>query len=187
MVLEAVAVAAGFISVWLNIRQNIWTWPTTIVASVLFGIVFFKVSLYATMALQGLFILIAVYGWRQWLTGGAGGGLLKVSRLSPRLGLVVLGATVLLAVLMAYGLETLTDSTYPHGDAIVTALSVTGSWMAARKILESWFVWIITDAIYVGLYIASGLYLTTLLYAAYLVLAVIGYLAWWRSYRTSAI
>ena len=185
--LEGVAVAAGFVCVWLNIRQNIWTWPTTIFASALFGVVFFDARLYATMALQGLFIVIAVYGWKQWLTGGVDGGILKVSRLSVQLGLILLALTALMTLIMAWVLTTLTDSQYPLWDAVTTALSITAAWMVARKILENWLVWILTDIIYVGLYVVSGLYLTTLLYAAYLILAVTGFVAWQRSYRTNVI
>ncbi len=186
-VLEGVAVIAGFAYVWFNIRQNIWTWPAAIFSSALFGVVFFDSSLYATMTLQGLFITIAIYGWKKWLTGGRDGGVLRVSRLSLRLGLILLAVTVLIALLLASVLATYTDSQYPQWDAITTALSVTASWMVARKILENWLVWIVTDIVYVGLYMASGLYLTTLLYAAYLILAAIGYVTWRRSYRTNVI
>ena len=181
-VLEGTAVVAGFVCVWLNIRQNIWTWPTTIFASLLFGFVFFDASLYATMALQGLFIGIAVYGWKQWLTGGTDGGTLTVSRLAAHHGLILLALTALMTLLMIWVLKSFTDSQYPQWDAITTALSVTGAWMVARKILENWLVWIVADIIYIGLYVASGLYLTTLLYATYLILAITGFIVWRRSY-----
>jgi len=55
----------------------------------------------------------------------------------------------------------------------------------ARKILQSWLVWMVTNLIYVGLYLASALYLTLGLYAAYLALAVAGYIAWNRSLRSA--
>ena len=53
--------------------------------------------------------------------------------------------------------------------------------MMTRKLLENWIVWIVVDVVYVGMFIWRGLYLTAANYAIYLVLAVLGYVAWKRS------
>ena len=180
--LESIAVLTGILCVWLNVRQNIWTWPTAILSSILFGIVFFDARLYTTMLLQGLFIGISVYGWHSWLTGGLEGGILLVTRLQRHTGLVLFLLTVLGTTGFALALEHITESDYPLLEGITTALSIIASWMAARKILESWIVWIVTDAIYVGLYLVTELYFTLFLYALYLGLATSGYIAWRRSY-----
>lgn len=50
--------------------------------------------------------------------------------------------------------------------------------MATRKWLESWLVWIAVDAVYVGMYVSQRLLPTAGLYAAFLVLAVLGYREW---------
>ena len=179
--LEAAAVLTGLLCVWLNVRQIIWTWPVTIVSCMLFGVLFFDARLYGTMGLQGLFVIIAVYGWRSWLTGGVGSGHLQVSSIAFKTGLILGGITVVMMTAIYFGLSGYTDAAYPLVDALTTALSISASWMQAHKFLESWLVWIITNMIYVGLYSASVLYLTCGLYVIYLVLAVAGYLAWRRS------
>ena len=181
--LEAAAVVTGFLCVWLNVRQNIWTWPVTILSCLLFATLFFDARLYGTMGLQGVFVVIAVYGWRNWLTGGTGGGHLQVSSITRMPGLVLGGVTVALALGLYVLLSDYTDARYPIPDTIATALSIAGSWMQARKFLESWLVWILTNLIYIGLYVASGLYLTCALYAVYLALAVAGFIAWQKSLR----
>ncbi len=183
LVLESIAVLTGVLCVWFNVRQNIWTWPTAIISSILFGIVFFEARLYTTMLLQGLFIGISIYGWRSWLTGGPEGGTLFVTRLHKRMGFVLLLLTMAGATGFALALHYITASEYPIFEGLTTMLSVIASWMAARKILESWLVWIVTDAIYVGLYLATDLYLTLLLYLLYLGLATTGFIAWRDSYR----
>ena len=187
MLLESVAVLTGILCVWLNVRQNIWTWPTAIISSILFGIVFFEARLYTTMLLQGLFIGISVYGWKSWLTGGPGGGILFVTRLRQMTGLTLLLLTLAGTTGLALALTYITASDYPILEGFTTTLSVVASWMAARKILESWVVWIVTDTIYVGLYFATGLYLTLLLYLLYLGLATAGFIAWRDSYRNNTI
>jgi len=55
-----------------------------------------------------------------------------------------------------------------------------------RKLLENWTVWILVDVVYVGMFIWRGLYLTSANYAIYLVLAVLGHVAWKRSLEASA-
>ena len=186
ILLESLAVLTGVLCVWLNVRQNIWTWPTAIASSILFGIVFFEARLYTTMLLQGLFIGISVYGWRSWLTGGPEGGLLLVTRLRRNTGLILLALTILGITGFALALKYITSSDYPLLEGVTTTLSVIASWMAARKILESWLVWIVTDLIYVGLYIETELYLTLLLYTLYLGLATSGYIAWRTSCRNTS-
>lgn len=185
--LEGVAVLTGILCVWLNVRQNIWTWPVAIISSLLFAVVFFEDHLYTTMLLQGLFIGISIYGWRTWLTGGPEGGTLLVTRLRPVVGLILLALTVTGTAGFTLLLKYIIGSPYPLTEGLTTTLSVIASWMAARKILESWLVWIVTDAIYVGLFIATELYLTLLLYVLYLGLATTGYITWRTSYLTNTI
>ncbi|MCY4158987.1 MAG: nicotinamide riboside transporter PnuC [Bacteroidetes bacterium] len=183
--LEGIAVITGILCVWLNTRQNIWTWPVAIISSILFGIVFFNARLYTTMLLQVLFIGISFYGWKSWLTGGPEGGTLEVTKLHLKTGLILFVLTALGIMGFTLALKFITASDQPLLEGITTALSVVASWMATRKILESWLVWIITDLIYVGLYAITELYLTLLLYTLYLGLATSGYISWRNSYHNS--
>ena len=92
---------------------------------------------------------------------------------------ILLGAaTVAFSAVLFLVLRFATDASQPHWDAIATALSLIGQWMLARKILENWLVWIVADIIFIGTYIGTGLYATAALYAAFLVLAVVGYKTW---------
>ena len=50
--------------------------------------------------------------------------------------------------------------------------------MVARKILENWLYRFVIDAVSIWLYLSRELYLTALLFAAYLVMIVIGYRSW---------
>jgi nicotinamide mononucleotide transporter len=59
--------------------------------------------------------------------------------------------------------------------------------MITRKVLENWLVWIAVNVVYIGMFIFKHLYLTSGLYAVFLVLAVMGYLQWRRSYRAEPI
>lgn len=181
--LELLAAVVGAISVWLSVRQNIWSWPTAIVNVVLYALVFYDAKLYADMGLQVIYAILSVYGWYEWLYGGAGHTELHVTRTTPRLwGLLgtiaVVGSFVLGTVLRHE-----TDAALPYMDASLSSTSLVAQWMMTRKLLENWLVWIAVDVLYVGMFIFKGLYLTAGLYAVFLALAVRGWIDWRRSMR----
>ena len=51
-------------------------------------------------------------------------------------------------------------------------------WLLSRKYIEQWIIWLIVDAITVGLYLYKGIPLTAGLYTLYTTLAFAGYLRW---------
>jgi nicotinamide mononucleotide transporter len=179
--LELIGFLLSVATVVLNIRRNHWAWLFAIVSSATYGIVFYDARLYGDAGLQGVFIVASVWGWTQWLYGAAGKPL-PVTRLD-RTGWIrsvsgwALGYVLLSAFLHAY-----TDTDVPRMDGFLTAGSLLGQLLTARKKVESWHTWIVVDVLYVGLYIYKGLHLTAILYAVFVVLAVLGLRAW----RTAA-
>jgi len=132
------------------------------------------------MGLQMYYVVISIYGWYEWLRGNQSNHSepLKISRLSLKLGLRLVGISILIFLLIWYILTNYTDSQVPKADALATALSIVATWMLARKILEQWLVWIFVDAFSMGLFIYKGLLPTVILFAVYTVMAYIGYLEW---------
>ena len=178
--LEGIAAVFGVVSVFLSTRQNIWSWPTAIVNVGLYTIVFYQGRLYGQMGLQPVYLALSIYGWYQWLHGGEKHSELRVSRASPRLlllvgGLAVTGWLVLASILRQ------TDAALPWLDALLTMASLAAQWMMTRKILENWLLWIAVDLVYVPMFISQKLYATAMLYFAFLVLAVMGFIEWKRS------
>ncbi|WPL18662.1 Nicotinamide riboside transporter PnuC [Thiorhodovibrio winogradskyi] len=183
MAIEATAVVFGFLCVWLTIRQSIWCWPTGLVQVVLYLVIFHQVKLYSDMLLHGIYVLMQVYGWYWWLHGGRDRGALAVSRLEGRARLGWLLLVMVASLLWGYLMATHTDAALPYADAFTTVASLVAQWLLARKKLESWLLWIAVDLAAIGIYWHKALYLTAGLYAAFLVLAVFGLLAWYQSQR----
>jgi nicotinamide mononucleotide transporter len=65
---------------------------------------------------------------------------------------------------------------------VTTVLSLLATWGQCLKKLESWYLWIAADLVYIPLYQHKGLTLTALLYVGFLSLCVYGLHDWRRSY-----
>ena len=170
---------------WLTVRQNIWNWPVGIANNVFFIALFWRTRLYADMALQFVYIVLAAAGWYWWLRGGGNRGALTVSRIGRITVLACIAATVAATAGMEVYLRRVNDSA-PLADAFTTAGSLVAQYLLTRKILESWYVWIVVDVIYVALYAAKGLRLTAVLYSLFIVMCVKGWLEWRRSLEANA-
>jgi nicotinamide mononucleotide transporter len=180
--LEVLAALFGAVAVYLSTRENIWSWPVAIVNVALYTIVFYQARLYADMGLQVVYLVLSIYGWYNWLHGGQHRAVLQVTRASLRL---LLGLLLLVAVgALALGttLAARTDAALPYLDSALTLTSLAAQWLMTRKVLENWLLWIAVDVVYVPMFISRGLPATALLYAIFLVLAVLGYITWRRSY-----
>ncbi|MFF1557755.1 nicotinamide riboside transporter PnuC [Streptomyces sp. NPDC058279] len=178
---EILGSATGAACVWLVARQHIANWPLGIANNVFFIVLFAGSGLYADAGLQFVFIALAAYGWWSWTHGGGPGtaGALPVRR-TTRAEWAVLAAAGAVGVLgLTLLLGRVTDSTVPFWDALTTVLSLMATYGQCRKLLESWWLWIAADLVYIPLYVYKGLYLTSVLYGGFLLLCVAG-LAGWR-------
>ncbi len=182
--IEILGVAFSLLYLFFSIRQNILLWPMGIISALLYMVVFFQSKFYADMGLNGYYFVISIYGWIVWNKGAKdGSGGLRVTRISPKLAAVL--GVITLAAFIVFGLilDRFTDSPVPYWDAFTTALSITATWMLAKKILEHWILWIIVDVVSMGLYLYRGLYPTLVLFAIYTSMAVFGFIQWKRTFQ----
>jgi nicotinamide mononucleotide transporter len=179
---EAVAAALGFVYLVLAIRQHPGCWIAAFVSTLLYAWVFWQADLRMQAALQVYYVGMAVYGWFAWRARSGGPGL-PVTRGSWRLHAFgaagVVAATAITIALLGEA------ATQPVLDAFTTWASVFTTWLVARKILGNWAWWFVIDALIAVLCWQQGLYPTALLYAAYLVLVVVGWRAWHRDWVRS--
>ncbi|GIE98342.1 nicotinamide riboside transporter PnuC [Paractinoplanes rishiriensis] len=175
---ELLGFATGLLCVGLLVRQHILNWPLGILNVLLLMVVFWTAGLYADAALQIVYVALGLYGWWAWLYGGAQHTRLVVRRTTRAewAGLAIAG--VLLTTGLWLFLDRLTGSTVPFADAVTTALSLLATYGQTRKLMENWWLWIAADLIYIPLYGYKDLWLTAILYVAFLILCVLGLRAW---------
>ena len=175
--LEFIAAIASFIGVGLGITGKRITWPWWALSSALYGVFFLQFDLYASAALQLIFIAAAIAGWFGWEATGAKPGALSLElRLITIIG--IMAATALLV-------PVLTDlgATAALPDTLLLFGSLAAQILMVYEKYENWVLWLIVDAGYVALYASQGLLFTTVLYIAFTVMAAIGWRAWYGTRR----
>ena len=181
--IEIAGFITGVIGVWLTIKENIWCWAVGLVNVILYLILFFDLKLYADSWLQGFYIISQIYGWYKWSKGINKSKELKVSFSSFGLIIIYFAATIIMTFLFGYYFSNYTQAALPWWDSALTAMSLTGTWMAANKKIENWIVWIIANFIYIQIYIIKDTYLTSALYFVFFLLAIEGFYEWKTSWK----
>lgn len=184
--IELIATLFGYLSVFLAVRQHVWTWPTGILNEVALFILFFQVQLYADMLLQCIFFIFTIYGWLQW---GKNGNAVTVKKWGRVRLLQLLFGIVLLAFLLSFitakfhvWLPSYFEhpAAHPFVDSLVSLLSIAAIFLLAFKILESWILWIVVDVLSIGLFFAQEIYLVAIQYSIFLLMAIFGFYRWRR-------
>lgn len=169
---------SGIVCVYLNIKEKSFAWIFSCVSICCYFVVFYNASIYANAWLQLFFLLLSIKGYFNWTSKNLNGELLKISKSNRQSLLVSVFAICFLFGLLIGFLKQYTDSDVPELDAFTTALSIVAQVLLSKKKIENWVLWIIADLLYVGLYFYKGLYITTLLYLIFIVLAIMGYIIW---------
>ncbi|KGA13591.1 hypothetical protein GM50_21930 [freshwater metagenome] len=177
--LEFFALIASVTGVALGITGKRITWPWWALSAILYGILFLQWELFASAALQIVFIIAAIFGWFGWEPSGAKPGPLKNKYRLAVFIAIILATLALAPILKSWGAA----STY--ADAILFFGSLAAQILMVYEKYESWILWLIVDIGYVALYASQDLLFTTLLYIAFTVLAVVGWGKWYGAHRSA--
>jgi len=174
---EALGFATGALCVALTVRRNILNFPVGIANAAFFLVLFASAQLWASSALQVLYIGLGVVGWWQWRYGGANRSPLVVRR-AGRNELALCALAVVVGTCVLYVLLKAAHDAAPLLDAVTTSLALVAQWLLNTKRIETWYFWIVADCIYIPLYASQGLILTAAVYVLFLALCIAGLRAW---------
>ena len=171
--IEFASVILAFLAIALGIRGTRWTWPFYFLSSLLYGWLFLEFDLFASAAMQLIFLAAAMWGWFSWGREGAR----TPGRLTPagRIGgiaAVIVGWALLAPVLKSIG------GAATWGDSFMFVGSLAGQLLMVRQKVEAWPMWIAVNAVGTVLYASQGLYFTALFYAVLILMAITGWRAW---------
>jgi nicotinamide mononucleotide transporter len=190
--LELAGVVTTIIGIWLTTKRLLICWPITLLADFLYLVIFFQSGLFSDALLQVFFVAFTIYGWWHWWRGVRADGEVRVEPLSMRACIVALvvgavGSLLLGHVMIWLGGMLHITVALPHLDAVLTSYSLVASWWGARKHIANWWLWIAVDLVYIGEYIYKDLWLTALLYAGLVGLAILGLRDWRRAAASDQI
>lgn len=185
---EFIGTALGLISVFLAARANILTWPTGILNAIFFLIIFYQIHLYSDMFLQCYYCGMGVYGWFSWKykadhheTG--------VRTLENRTRLMLLGLIGMVVLIVGTLVSQIHlilpqvfdhPASYPYIDTFIAISSILATILLARRVFETWVLWVAVDITSIGLYSIKGVKLIALEFCIFLALAVLGIYSWSR-------
>jgi nicotinamide mononucleotide transporter len=173
--LEVAAVAVSALSVWLLARNNPLGWWLALLGVTLYAVVFYRTRLFAEVGIQIVYFVTSLKAISIWLRGGEKQTAKPVSRASGRLMALTLALSVAGVVALRWMLIELRGAA-PFWDALTTVISLSAHLYLMERYVESWHQWVAVDFIYVPLYASRELYLTSGLYAVFLVMATYGLL-----------
>ena len=179
--LETIAVIFGLLSVWFSMKENILVYPTGIISVAIYCYITFNYKLYADTGINFYYFVASIYGWYFWTNTRDKREQIQISTLTKGEWLVTIVLAIGAFALIRFGLD-FTDSDVPTWDSLTTTTAIIGMWLMARKKLENWIAWIVTDVIAVPLYYSKELYLTSFQFFIFTILATIGYFAWRKTY-----
>lgn len=176
--IEIIAVVFSLACIWLAVKKHPLNWPVGLAGVAAYMVLFWQVKLYADMLLQLVFIAQGIYGWYNWMKRKDQEAEIQVSYLNNRQRLFYAVLILVVAFAWSYILVHYTDASTPYVDAFVATLSLVANWLMAKKKTDNWALWILADAIYVGLFWYKELYLSSGIYVIFLILASKGLIDW---------
>ncbi len=186
--LEFIGTIAGIASVWFSRKENILVYPVGLVNTLIYTWLSIKGHLYGEASVNIYYTVVSIYGWMLWARRGENKEhQLKISASNRKDWLQQLLFFFVFYGVLFFSLRWLKTAfapeAIPWADALASASAYTGMWLMARKKIESWYWWIITNLASIPLYFVKGYVFTSFQFAVLLVLAVAGLLTWIKKYK----
>ncbi len=184
--LEFIAVVFGITSVIFSRKENILVYPTGIVNTVLYVYICIIAGLYAESAVNFYYTVMSIVGWIMWGKKNQGKTVLHITGSNAKEWMQSLLFFAGCWAILFLVLKHFTNSTVPIADSFASAAAYTGMLLMAKKKLENWIWWIITNIASIPLYFVKGFVFTSFQYMVLLSLAIAGYITWSKKLKNAA-
>jgi nicotinamide mononucleotide transporter len=177
--LEFLAFVTGVLSVYFAKKENIWVYPTGLIATIITVYLLYQAKYFGDMTMNIYYSFMSIYGWYRW-ANSAKAEPLAITRTTPKEKIIGIGLFVF-TLLVTYGVYQFFDYTLEipnYIDIFTSGLFFTAMWYMALKKIENWTLWIIGDCIVVPLFAYRGLGMLSLQYLVFTVVAVLAYIEW---------
>ncbi len=182
--IEAVAVIMGIVSVWYSRKENILVYPTGLINTTLYIYLSLKGHLLGEASVNLYYTIMSIYGWYLWTrkTEDQTTFVLQITHSSKKewaQQLLFFGVIyAIIYLLLTYAKTAFAPEAIPWADAFASATAYTGMWLMAKKKVESWVWWILTNIASIPLYFIKGYAFTSVQFIVLLILAIAGLISW---------
>lgn len=201
--LEVIATIFGIVSVFFSKNRNILVYPTGIISTFLYIYLFFNWGLYGETLINLYYTSMSIYGWILWNKKTEEDNIhVEVESANKQDYIKSIGLFIVtfIFIIILYHFRPIIDGVKPIAevnaltwnytlidfiDASLTGIFLIGMWMMAKRFVESWIFWIVGDLVMVPLLLYKGYAISSFQYLFLTILAIIGYIEWRKSYRTS--
>jgi len=186
--LEFIAVIAGIVSVWFSKKAHILVYPTGILNTVIYIYISFKGHLLGEASVNIFYTAMSIYGWILWSKKDKTNNTVLIIRYSNgKEWLLNLSFFTFLYVsifaALSYLKKDFAPGAIPAADAFASASAYTGMLLMARKKVESWYWWIVTNLASIPLYFIKGYVFTSFQFVVLLIMAFAGLVSWHEKAR----
>lgn len=180
---EIIGTTTGAVTVWLLAKNRPLGWWWGIISVAFFIYVFYTVELYGEVTIQVFYLVTSFQAIWLWVRGGEK----KKGREIKHVPMKVVAATIPLFIVgwigAFYALQAL-NGALPVWDSLTTVMSITAHIYLVFRFVQSWWLWIAVDLIYIPLYLSRDLTLTSALYVAFLLMSVMGAIEFWKEVQS---
>lgn len=184
-IIEIVAVVFGVLSVWYAHKENIWVFPFGIINVLIYIYICISARLYANAGINVVYFLTNVFGWYNWTRNNDEQGGLQISHNSIKQNILWLVSAVVMYGVIVWILRIshhadieYLNSILPWIDGMNTSFFLCATVLMTMKKIENWWFWIAGNVLSIPVYFSQGLYFTSLQYAIFLVIAIMGLREW---------
>ena len=184
---EWLGMFTGIIGVWLSIKQKNAAWLLFIACYCCYIYISFQFAMHAFMGMNIVFIGISLYGLFKWTRPQNKNRLkqLPVSATPKKLWPIIIVLLLAGTFGIGYLLQALGEASLPYLDAFATSCGFIAQWMLSRKHVENWLLWIVSDIVYLSLFIMNKSIPSVILFAMFIILASKGWRDWNKELRES--
>jgi len=184
--IEAIAVISGIVSVWYSRKENILVFPTGLLNTTIYIYLSLKGHLLGEASVNLYYTIMSLYGWFLWTRKNKTNHefILQItnSNTKERIQqfLFFAGVYAIIYFALVYLKQSFAPEAIPWADALASASAYTAMWLMAKKKVESWFWWVLTNIASIPLYFIKGYTFTSVQFIVLLILAIAGWIEWSR-------
>ncbi len=186
--IEYIAVFAGIISVWYSRKENILVYPIGLINTIFYIYLSFKGGLLGEASVNIYYSIMSIYGWFMWSRRNEENAIsLRITNSTKKewqQQLLFFAAFYIgIFVALYFAKKEFAPDAIPWADALASASAYTGMWLMAKKKVESWIWWIITNIASIPLFFVKHYVFTSVYYVVLLVMAIWGLIEWSKRAR----